>query len=68
MSRHIQKIIELREKNEYKKKSANVIMINEHDKIVEISNKNHVRFYNLEERRLIYTRRKANVKSKYKNK
>ena len=50
MSRHIQKIIELRKKNEYKKKSTNVIMINEHDKIVEISNKNHVRFYNFEKK------------------
>ena len=68
MSRYIQKIIELREENEYRKKSTNVIMINEHDEIVEISNKDHVRSYNLEEKRLIYTRRKANVKSRYKNK
>ena len=42
--------------------------INEHDEIIEILNKNHVRFYNSEERKLIYTKRKAKIRSDYKNK
>ena len=50
MSRHIQKIIELRKKNEHRKKATEMIMINEYDKIVEMSNRNHVRFYNFEKK------------------
>ena len=68
MSRHIQKIIELREENEYRERATEMIMINEQNEIVEISHKNHIRSYNFEKRRLEYTRRKADVRSKYKNK
>ena len=50
------------------KKATKMIMINEQNEIVEISHKNHIRFYNFEKRRLKYTKRKANVKSKYKDK
>lgn len=66
MSRYIKKIIKLRKKK-YKKKTTKMIIINEHDKIVEILNKNHIRFYN-SKKKSIYTKRKTNVKSKYKNK
>ena len=67
MSRHIKKIIELK-KNEYRKKTTKIVEINKHDKIVEISSKNHVRSYNSKEKKLIYTRRKAEIRSNYKNK
>ena len=44
MSRYIKKIIELTKMNT--KKITKIVKINEHDEIVEISNKNYVRFYN----------------------
>ena len=42
---------------------SNIVKINEHDEIKKFSNKNHVRFYNSEKRKLIYTRRKAKVRT-----